>query len=90
MSDQIIVRPIIPQVVVSGVGPQGPGATLAYVHTQGVASATWVVTHNLGWNPNVTVQDSAGTTVEGDTVYNSVNQLTINFVAAFAGTAYLS
>lgn len=63
---------------------------LSYVHNQGVASATWVITHNLGFYPNVIVEDSGGTTVEGEVVYNSANQLTLTFSAPFGGIAYLS
>ena len=72
-------------------GPQGPaGPTLAYVHTQNAVSALWTVVHGLGIYPQVTVNDSAGTTVEGDVTYIDSNTLQINFGAAFSGTAYLS
>lgn len=63
---------------------------VAYTHTQGTSSATWVINHNLGYNPNVTVQDSAQTTVEGNVSYTSVSSLTITFSGAFSGKAYLS
>jgi hypothetical protein len=63
---------------------------IAYTHTQGTSSATWVINHNLGWNPNVTVQDSAYTTVEGNVSYTNVNSLTVTFSGAFSGKAYLS
>jgi hypothetical protein len=64
--------------------------SVAYTHTQGTSSATWVVNHYLGWNPNVTVQDSALTTVEGNVIYTNNNSLTITFSGAFSGKAYLS
>lgn len=78
-----------------GTGPTGPAGPAGppggtYVHNQGVVASTWVVTHNLGAYPNVTVEDSAGTTVEGEIVHNTVNQLTLTFSAAFSGIAYLS
>jgi hypothetical protein len=63
---------------------------VAYTHTQGTSSATWVINHYLGWNPNVTVQDSAGTTVEGNISYTNNNSLSITFSGAFSGKAYLS
>ena len=70
---------------------QTPGAiTVSYLYTQGMPSDVWNIDHNLGWNPNVTVQDSAGTTVEGDVVYHNINSLSVTFVSAFAGIAYLS
>lgn len=90
-------------VVVSGtsVGPQGPagpagpagpvGATGgSYTHNQSTASTIWTITHNLGFNPNVTVVASSGGVVEGDTFWPSINTVTITFSAAFSGVAYLS
>ena len=65
-------------------------ARVAYVHTEGTANSSWVITHNLGFYPNITVKDSAGSIVEGEIVYNSANQVTLNFQAAFSGVAYLS
>jgi hypothetical protein len=73
-------------------GPEGPpgvgGGT--YEHHQTVASQSWVCDHNLGYRPSVTVQDSAGTLVEGDVTYDTADQLTITFTAPFSGVAYLS
>lgn len=79
---------------ISGINPVivgGPGTqALAYTHTQGTSLAVWVVTHNLGWHPNVTVQDSGGSIVEGEIAYTNTNSLTITFTGAFSGKAYLS
>jgi len=72
------------------VGPAGPVQTLAYAHTQGSASDTWVITHNLNFMPNVTVQDSAGNIVEGEITYTNTNSLTVSFASSFSGKAYLS
>ena len=63
---------------------------VAYQHTQGTTSSSWVIQHNLGFYPNIVVQDSANSIVEGEIVYDSVNQVTLNFQAAFSGMAYLS
>jgi hypothetical protein len=63
---------------------------VAYTHTQGVASSTWVVNHNLSFYPNVTVKDSAGTIYEGEISYTSLGSLTLTFSSAFSGTAFLS
>ena len=74
-------------------GPTGPaGATqvVAYTHTQNAVSLNWVITHNLGFYPNVVVTDSAATVVEGDLSYASVNQLTVTLTQAISGYAYLS
>lgn len=61
-----------------------------YSHTQSVSSATWTITHNLGFRPAVSVVDSGGNHVIGDVNYISVNALTISFSAPFGGSAYLS
>lgn len=70
-------------------GGGGSGAN-SYVYNQSADSDTWIINHNLGYNPNVTVQDSAGTTVIGEIEYNTINKLTLKFSTAFSGTAYLS
>ncbi len=61
-----------------------------YVHTQGVATATWVVVHNLNKYPSVTVVDYANNVVHGAVEYDSLNQTTITFTAIFDGTAYFN
>jgi hypothetical protein len=63
---------------------------VSYTHTQGVASATWTINHNLHFQPNVTVQDSAGNIVEGEIAYNTLDSLVVTFSTAFSGEAYLS
>jgi len=65
-------------------------ARVAYTHTQGVSSATWTINHNLGFYPNLTVQDSAGTIYEGEITYTNSDSLTVTFSSAFSGKAYLS
>lgn len=82
-------------------GPQGPagpaGANGApgasggfFTFTQASPASTWTITHNLGYRPNISVVDSAGSQVEGETVWTSTNSLTITFSGAFSGVAYLS
>jgi hypothetical protein len=61
-----------------------------YTHTQTSSSATWTITHNLNCFPSVTVVDSAGSVVVGDVVYISANVVSVTFVAAFGGKAYLN
>lgn len=95
MADEIvIVQPITPQIEVTAPGPQGAPGTfspgdVSYVHTQSIASDTWIINHNLNFNPVAVVLDSAGTNCEGTISYPSLNQMIITFTAAFSGTAYL-
>lgn len=65
-------------------------ARVSYIHTQGVSSNSWAITHNLGFYPNVTVVDSAGNIVEGEISYTNTASLTATFSTPFSGTAYLS
>jgi hypothetical protein len=84
-----------PAVTISG---QAPSQTIdfvipvggSYIHTQNSPATTWTVVHNLGFFPNVTVSDSAGTILEGQVEYPNVTTIVLTFSAAFSGKAYLS
>lgn len=75
-------------------GPQGPpgssGAGATYTHTQIAASDTWTIVHNLGFNPAVTVVDSAGSVIIGALQYTDVTTAVIRFTGATSGKAYCS
>lgn len=68
----------------------GTFAQDTFVYQQPSPSASWVITHNLGNFPSVTVIDSSGNKVFGDISYTDANTLTLTFSAAFTGTAYLN
>jgi hypothetical protein len=70
-------------------GPQGPSGQ-SFTYTPSDARTTWTITHNLGFNPNVTVSDSFGTEYFGQISYTNSNSLTLTFSQAVYGTAYLS
>lgn len=61
-----------------------------YEHNQGSVSSTWIVNHNLGFNPSVNVVDSAGTSVEAEMWYTNINTLEVRFAVGISGKAYLS
>jgi hypothetical protein len=63
---------------------------LGYVHIQSVPSSVWNVTHGLGFTPNITVVDTAGTVVEGSYNYPNSNTVVLTFIGGFSGRAYLS
>jgi len=48
------------------------------------------ISHNLGYNPNVTVKASSGDILETGIDYNSINKITLTMAQPFSGTAYLS
>jgi hypothetical protein len=49
-----------------------------------------VLTHNLGFKPNITIKNSAGDVLETGIDYNSNDALTLTMAQPFSGTAYLS
>lgn len=96
-----VIRPARTTVIQSPIpgppGPQGPpgpggggGGGGFFTHTQMVASALWVVTHNLGYRPAVTVWDTANDQIQGDVDHIDTNTLTIGFSTAISGSAYMS
>lgn len=60
-----------------------------FEHEQQVASNNWIVTHNLGRLPSVTIIDSGENIVIGDVIYLNDNAVQISFTGAFGGRAYL-
>ena len=65
-------------------------ASLSFVHNQQVPLDTWVVTHNLGKHPSVTVVDSAQEVVVGEIRYIDENTVELKFVGSFSGKAYFN
>ena len=61
-----------------------------FTFNQIVASTTWIINHNLGKFPTITVIDTAGTVVTGEYTYTDNNNVTLTFSAGFAGKAYLN
>lgn len=62
----------------------------AYIHNQIRASREWLVRHNLGKYPSVTVVDSASTVVLGDIEYPNTEEVIIRFTSEFSGRAFLN
>lgn len=69
-----------------------PGAAAQFTHSQGTPQATWTVNHNLGFRPQVVVEDLSGQTMLADVqnVGNGFAALEIRFGSPTAGLAYLS
>ena len=62
-----------------------------FTHEQGIASDTWIITHNLNKRPSVTVVDSSDSVIVPDEItYIDDSQLVLNFLSAFSGMAYLN
>jgi hypothetical protein len=61
-----------------------------YVHTQASISSSWVINHNLGFFPNITVLDNSNRILETYIQYNNVNTATIVMNSAASGKAFLT
>lgn len=66
------------------------GSDKNYVHPQNQASAIWTVQHNLNKFPSVTSVNINNIEMYGEVVFNDLNNLTINFSAAFSGQAFIN
>ena len=81
---------VVTVITVGEQGPAGPSSSETYAFTQSVASDEWVIEHGLDRYPAASVVDSAGNTIICDVQYDTSNQITIRFSAAFSGRAYLN
>ena len=59
----------------------------SFVFTQGVAASVWIINHNLGRKPSVTVLDNSGCRIFAEEVHLSLNTVEIRFIDATAGSA---
>lgn len=66
------------------------GSEQGYVHNQTSVSDVWVINHNLGFKPAVTVINNSGEVVHGEVQYTGEQQVTVRFTAPFTGKVYLS
>ena len=61
-----------------------------FIFTQGSASNTWTINHNLDKFPSVTEVDDSNNIVVGAVTYNNTNQIVITFTSSITGKAYLN
>ena len=73
-------------------GIQGPpgSSTPTYIHTQGVPSDTWAVTHGLNKYPSVDVVDTGDSVVIPSVHYDSLNSVTLMFGSPTSGKAFMN
>ncbi len=67
-----------------------PPTVNSYTHTQASAASTWVINHNLGFYPDIEVQNTGGVVVNGRVTHTTLNQTQVQFNIAVAGTARAS
>lgn len=61
-----------------------------YVHTQGVPSAAWIIRHNLGWYPSVTLIDMSQNVFYGNVSYIDTNTCEVTLAGETSGYAYIN
>ena len=57
---------------------------------QATAASVWMISHNTGSHPSVTIVDGSGDTVLADVAYPDGNTVTVTFGAPTSGVAYLN
>lgn len=74
----------------SGVpGPPGPPAK-PFVHEQTSPSASWLIQHELGHRPHVTVLDGSGAVIQTDVTHVNDGTVSIVFASPTSGIALLT
>jgi hypothetical protein len=64
---------------------------IAFEYTQVIPALTWTIVHNLHFNPNVTIVDDNGFTIDAVVQYiTSGISLKVTFSIPISGKAYLS
>lgn len=62
-----------------------------YTHNQDAASKLWVINHNLGKFPSVTtIENTNNQETLGKVIYNSIDEVQVEFSVEVMGTAYLN
>lgn len=69
--------------------PGTPGGT-QFLLNQVVPAATWLVAHNLGYFPHITILDSSGEVVLTDIHHTDVNNAVLTFSSPTTGKAIAS
>lgn len=65
-------------------------AIQTFIHDQIVSAEEWIIEHNLGKFPTITIVDTADSVVVGNVEYKSENVLRVRFTSEFSGKAYLN
>lgn len=62
----------------------------SYTHSQPTPALTWVINHNLGFQPAVELYDIGGREFDAEIVHTSSNQVVVYLTTPTAGTARLN
>lgn len=85
----LVLTPEPSRTIISPRGVQGPAgpAGASYEHVQSTPASTWIVNHNLGFHPSVSVRSTGGLELVAEVAHLSVNQAEIRLLTPFTGTA---
>lgn len=86
-----VVRYDSPTVSVVAVAQQGPpGSSMTgFTFNQSTPASPWIITHNLGYRPSVSIRDSGGSEAEAEVLHLNNNETRIYFASPQSGQAYL-
>lgn len=70
-------------------GPAGAPGGSRYSYIQATPAAVWVINHNLGHHPLITLLDEAGVVIDSDVEHPSLNTTVVTYATPTAGTAEL-
>jgi hypothetical protein len=86
---QILVKSPIVKIVTMGIlgppGPAGPAGSVNAFEQTFSSAINWVVNHNLGRRPLVTILSTGDVEVEAHVVHTNLNQFIVYFASATAG-----
>ena len=71
-------------------GTPGPTGLSGGSYQQSFIGSTIIITHNLGYIPNLTMFDTGGDEIEGAIIERDNNHFTVQFSSVTSGTAYCS
>ena len=74
----------------SQIGGLTSGSDSNYIHNQSQSLEVWNINHNLNKYPSVTIVDTAGSVVEGEITFISLNEIRVAFSSPFSGKAILN
>ena len=82
-------NPVQNKVVTKAIEEVAKNTDRHFTYEQAAPSDVWIIVHDLGKKPSITIVDSADTVIIPDNIeYNDMNTATVYFLAAFAGKAY--
>lgn len=66
-----------------------PTRKSSFEFVQSTPTGVWLITHSLGYNPQVVIVDFSGHNLTGQIQYINTNTLQITFTSLLSGKAYL-